>query len=93
MFNSDLTKYLATLSKISFKECEEENITKQMHDIIALIDKVKSFTGDVKMNSCKSIKYENLRDDTINSTCDKEEAISNAKCVKDDCVVVPKIIC
>ncbi len=92
MFNSDLIKYLTALSKISFTENEEENITKQMHDIIALMDKVKAFNDDVCVSSHESIKYENLREDTINNDYNTKEAISNAKCIEDNYVVVPKII-
>ncbi len=92
MVNKDLTKYLASLSKISFSKSEEENITRQMHNIITLMDKVKEFKGNVYTSSHNSIKYQNLRDDTSDNTCNREDAVSNAKCIKDNCVVVPKII-
>ena len=45
MFNSDLTKHLAELSKISFTDDELETMTEDMTSIIAVMDKVCEVFG------------------------------------------------
>ena len=40
MFNSDLTKHLAELSKLEFTDEELEQMTADMTNIIAIMDKV-----------------------------------------------------
>ena len=43
MFNSDLTKHLAELSKLEFTDEELEQMTADMTNIIAIMDKVCEF--------------------------------------------------
>ncbi len=92
MVNKELTKHLAELSKISFTESEEEKITKEMNDIITLMDKVKSFNYNTPISSDNCIEYKNLREDICKSTDNTDTITSNAKCIKEGCFIVPKII-
>ncbi len=92
MVNRELTKRLGELSKITFTESEEEKITKEMSDIITLMDKVKSFDGDTPISSDNCIEYKNLREDICNNADNTDAITSNAKCIKEGCFVVPKII-
>ena len=43
MFNSDLTKHLAELSKLELTDEELEQMTADMTNIIAIMDKVCEF--------------------------------------------------
>lgn len=92
MFNSDLTKHLAELSKISFTDDELEKMTKDMTSIIAVMDKVCEFDTSVKPYTLDAVNYNELRADNARNSYPTESIIANAKNVKNNSFVVPKVV-
>ena len=81
MFNSDLTKHLAELSKLEFTDEELEQMTADMTNIIAIMDKVLD-----------AVDYKDLRADEHRNSYPTEEIVKNAKNVKNNSFVVPKVV-
>ncbi len=92
MFNSDLTKHLAELSKIEFTDDELERMTSDMTDIIAIMDKVCNFDSAVKPYALDAVDYNDLRSDSHEMSYPTEKIIENAKNVKNNSFVVPKVV-
>lgn len=92
MFNSELTKHLAELSKIEFTDSELEQMTADMTNIIALMDKVCDFDSSKPAYALDAVAYSNLRPDIPKGSYPTEKIISNAKNVKNNSFVVPKVV-
>lgn len=92
MFNSDLTRHLAELSKISFTEDELEKMTEDMTSIIALMDKVCEFDTSKKPYALDAVDYNALRSDEFQNSYPAEDIIGNARNVKNNSFVVPKVV-
>lgn len=92
MFNSDLTKHLAELSKISFTDEELERMTEDMTNIIAIMDKVCEFDTSKKPYSLDAVNYNDLRKDEYTDSYPTENIVANAKNVKNNSFVVPKVV-
>ncbi len=92
MFNSDLTKHLAELSKISFTDDELEDMTADMTSIIEIMDKVCSFDAAKKAYALDAVDYKDLRADKYSESFSADKIISNAKNVKNNSFVVPKVV-
>lgn len=92
MVDLELTKYLAELSKIEFTEEELENMTKDMIDIINLMDKVQEIDPNGETYALDAVSYDDLRNDTIKESFKTEKVLKNAKAVKEDSFVVPKVV-
>lgn len=92
MFNSDLTKHLAELSKIKFTDDELEQMTADMTSIIAVMDKVCGFDVSKKPYALDAVDYNDLLDDKHKNSYPTEEIIANAKNVKNNSFVVPKVV-
>ena len=63
MFNSDLTKHLAELSKLEFTDEELEQMTADMTNIIAIMDKVCEFDTSKPAYALDAVDYKDLRAD------------------------------
>ncbi len=92
MFDTDLTKHLAELSKLTFSEEEFLKLTAQMSDIIDLMDMVKDIDPKLKTFSLSSVSYDDLRVDEARDSFVTEDIIKNARAVKDNAFVVPKVV-
>ena len=92
MFDAELTKHLAELSKLTFTEEEIEKVTAEMSDIIELMDRVKDIDPSIKTFALPAVNYENLRSDSARPSFDTEDIIRNAKAVKDNAFAVPKVV-
>lgn len=92
MFDTKLTAHLADLSKIAFTDDELEVMTNQMSDIINLMDKVKEINPNSKTYALDAVEYRNLRTDTARESFETEKIIKNAKNVKNNSFVVPKVV-
>ena len=92
MFDSELTKHLAQLSKINFTDGELDKMTAAMTDIVALMDKVREFNNPVNTYTADAVDYNNLRNDVHSSSSSPEEITGNAKNVKNNSFVVPKVV-
>lgn len=92
MFNSAMTKHLAELSKLAFTDEELAKMTKDMTDIISIMDKVCDFDTSKKPYSLDAVNYDDLRRDEFKNSYPTEKIISNAKNVKNNSFVVPKVV-
>ncbi|MDO5398760.1 MAG: Asp-tRNA(Asn)/Glu-tRNA(Gln) amidotransferase subunit GatC [bacterium] len=92
MFDSELTRHLAVLSKLSFTDDELAKMTSDMTDIIALMDKVCDFNPEIKPYALDAVDYKDLRKDNHNPSSETENIISNAKNIKNNSFVVPKVV-
>lgn len=92
MVDINLTKYLAELSKIEFSEEELKNMTKDMADIINLMDKVQEFDPKGETYALDAVLYDDLRKDCVRESFKTEDVLENAKAVKEDSFVVPKVV-
>lgn len=92
MFDAKLTSHLADLSKIAFTDAELEKMTADMTDIINLMDKVKEFDPNNKTYALDATEYKNLRKDEAQESFETEKIIQNAKNVKNNSFVVPKVV-
>ena len=92
MFDIDLTKHLAELSKINFSDEELAEMTADMSDITQLMDKVSGFADDVEPYELESVDYNDLRADDGKDSEPNEKITKNAKNVKNNSFVVPKVV-
>lgn len=92
MFDEKLTAHLAELSKLEFTPDELSEMTKDMTDIISLMDKVCDFDTEAKPYTLNSVDYENLRKDNYKNSYPNNEILANAKNKKNDSFVVPKVV-
>ncbi|MCD8180337.1 MAG: Asp-tRNA(Asn)/Glu-tRNA(Gln) amidotransferase subunit GatC [Firmicutes bacterium] len=92
MFNSDLTRHLAELSKISFTDDELEQMTADMTNIIAIMDKVCEFDTSKPAYALDAVDYNDLRKDEHQCSYPTESITANAKNVKNNSFVVPKVV-
>lgn len=92
MFNSELTRHLAELSKIEFSEDELQKMTDDMTSIIELMDKVCEFDTSVTPYALDASKYNDLREDEHRNSYPTEDIIANARNTKNNSFVVPKVV-
>lgn len=92
MIDINLTKKLAELSKLAFADEELESITKDMTEIIALMDMVKAADLNDEPARLAEVDYDDLREDTARESYDKEKILENAELVKNNSFIVPKVV-
>ncbi len=92
MFNSDLTRRLAELSKIELTDEELDTMTADMTNIIALMDKVCEFDSSKPPYALDAVDYNDLRADEHKDSYPTDKIVANAKNVKNDSFVVPKVV-
>lgn len=92
MFDIKLTGHLAQLSKIEFTESELERISAQMTDIIALMDTVKDFDKNEQTFALEPTVYSELRQDEAENSFETSKILENAKQVRNNSFVVPKVV-
>lgn len=92
MVDEKLTAHLAELSKLEFTPEELAAMTRDMTDIIALMDKVCDFDPSAKPYTLDSVDYEELRRDEHKPSYPNDKILENAKNTKNDSFVVPKVV-
>lgn len=92
MFDIELTRHLAELSKIAFTDEELERINAEMGDIIGLMDKVKDFDKNEKTYALDAVAYKELRADEPKESEAADRILSNAKRVQSGSFTVPKVV-
>lgn len=93
MLDADLISYLANLSKIQIEDEEREKLVSDMSAIVDLMDAMNEITieDDINLNG-EGVNLENLREDEIVESYDRENILANASHKKDGFFVVPKIM-
>lgn len=92
MFDTDLTRHLAKLSKLTFTDAELAEMTNDMSEIAALMDTVHEFDEDILPYTLDAADFNNLRNDNFENSNTSEEITQNAKLVKNNSFVVPKVV-
>lgn len=92
MFDVELTKHLAELSKIEFTDEELNKMTSDMEDIINLMDKVRGFENPIDPYTLDAVKFKDLREDNHGDSYPTDKITENAKNVKNNSFVVPKVV-
>lgn len=92
MFDEKTTLHLAELSKLNYSEEELSIITKEMDEIVALMDTVADFKSDNEGFVNDAADFEELRADISAPSLAREEILSNAKENNGIGFVVPKVV-
>lgn len=92
MFDTDLTRHLAKLSNLTFTDGELAEMTNDMGEIAALMDTVREFDEDILPYTLDAVDFSNLRNDNFENSNNSEEITQNAKLVKNNSFVVPKVV-
>lgn len=92
MFNAEMTRHLAELSKTAFTDSELEKMTADMTDIIKLMDKVREFEGCAEPYTLPPVGCGKLREDKRGESYPAEEITKNATVSKNNSFVVPKVV-
>ena len=91
--DKETVKYVAHLARIELQDKELEKLSRQLHDILDSIDKLKKL--DIKNISPTShiLAISNvLREDKPCASLSSAEALMNAPCKEGNFFVVPKVI-
>lgn len=89
--NEQLIEYLAELSKLELDDNEKRLLTKQMSDIISLMDSIGE--ADIEETLIdESMHLRDLREDIPRKSLDRKELLKNAAMKNDEFFVVPKMI-
>ena len=93
MISEEKVKHIANLAKLNVTEEEMNKYQKQLTDILTEIDKILKvdITNDEIMIS-PSDNRNCYSEDVIESHISKSDALKNAKRVKGDYIIVPKVI-
>ncbi len=93
MISEDKVKHIADLAKLNISDSEMSKYQQQLTDILTEIDKILKvdIINDEIMISPSDNKNM-YSEDVIESHISKSDALKNAKRVKGDYIVVPKVI-
>lgn len=93
MLDTELITYLANLSKIEIEEAERERLVSEMSAIVELMDTMNEVTIEEGINlNGEGVNLEDLREDQVVESYDRELILTNASHKKDGFFVVPKIM-
>lgn len=91
VIDKKLIEYLAELSKFELDENEKKLFSRQMVDIIALMDSIGE--ADIEETLVDdSVLLSELREDISKESLERDLVLENAPMKKDDFFVVPKIV-
>ena len=92
MFDLELTKHLAKLSKLNFTDNELKAITAEMAEIISLMDKITDFKSDFEQDRLDAVSFDDLRKDEHTPSLENEKILLNASKKEKGCFTVPKVV-
>ena len=92
MFDKKLSAHLAELSKIIFTDAELNTITKEMDEIVALMDVVKDFTANEDLNTAFAVGLDQIRKDEKCDSTPRSEILKNAAKSSANAFAVPKVV-
>jgi aspartyl-tRNA(Asn)/glutamyl-tRNA(Gln) amidotransferase subunit C len=85
--------YVAHLARLEFNNEEMEKFTMQLNDILLYMDKLnKVNTEGLEPLTHATILQNAFRDDMLQPSLSREEALANAPQERVDCYRVPKVI-
>lgn len=84
---------LATLAKLRFKDAEKESIKSDLQKMIAFVQKMDEVNTDEVQPLQHMSNLNNVwREDVVQGTCNKEQALQNAAKHNNDFFMVPTMI-
>ena len=84
---------LATLSRLHFNEIEKESIKNDLQKMIAFVQKMDEVNTDqVVPLEHMSNRQNVLREDMVQGSCTRQEALQNAAMHNNNFFMVPKVI-
>lgn len=93
MISKEKVNHIANLAKLNINDNEMEIYQKQLTDILTEIDKILKVDIKDKQIMISPTTNENCySEDVIETHISKSEAFKNAKRVKGDYIIVPKVI-
>lgn len=93
MIKEDKVKHIADLAKLNIKDEEMAKYQIQLTDILSEIDKIlKVDIKEEKIMISPSTNQNVFDEDKIEQHLSKEDMFKNAKRVKGDYIIVPKVI-
>ncbi len=92
MFDIKLSAHLAELSKIKFTDAELDEVTKEMNEIVALMDVVADFTANEDLNTASAVGLDQIRADHKCDSTPRSEILKNAAKSKANAFAVPKVV-
>jgi aspartyl-tRNA(Asn)/glutamyl-tRNA(Gln) amidotransferase subunit C len=91
--NDDMINKLASLAKLRFNDTEKEAIKADLQKMISFVQKMDEVdTEGVEPLLHISGNNNSWREDTIQGSCTKQDALKNAQKHSDDFFLVPKVI-
>ena len=89
----DLVKNLADLSRLTFNDKEKEEIKKDLQRMISFVEKLNEVdTSNVKPLLHMTEAMDIYREDKVQGSMSKEEALANAPLADENYFKVPKVI-
>ena len=92
MFDIKLSAHLAELSKLSFTETELYEVTKEMNEIVSLMDAVSDFTATEALNTAAAVGLDQIRADVKCGSTPRSEILKNAAKSEKNAFAVPKVV-
>ncbi len=92
MFDIKLATHLAELSKIEFTESELQKITKEMDEIINLMDTVSDFEATEKSAINPAVGLDKIREDIPKKSLPRKDVLKNASQKSEKAFTVPKVV-
>lgn len=92
MFDVKIAAHLAELSKIKFTETELAQITKEMDEIIVLMDTVSDFDSTKSSETGSAIGLDKIRADIPKASLPRKDILKNAAEKDEKAFTVPKVV-
>lgn len=92
MFDLELTRHLAELSKLHFTDDELQTVTAEMREIVGLMDTIADFKAEARLDKGNAVPYDVLRKDAHAPSLPREDILANAKEKGETCFRVPKVV-
>lgn len=92
MFDVKQTAHLAELSKLNFTDEELDRITREMDEIVSLMDTVADFSAQGEGFVNDAVAFTDLRKDEARPSFPREEILQNGKENNGAAFIVPKVV-
>jgi aspartyl-tRNA(Asn)/glutamyl-tRNA(Gln) amidotransferase subunit C len=89
----DDVKRIANLARLSFTESELVEITRQLGNVVELVEQLSQVPTDSVQPMVHAIEIENvLVEDKVSVSLPREEALKNSPSSDDECFRVPAVL-
>ena len=88
----ELIKHLEELSMLEFSADEKESFKTEFDQVLEFVSQIEKINLDEEMDKQLGLALEKFRDDEVQDSLDREDALLNAPCAKDGCYLSPLVI-